>query len=141
MKQSRSFSIFLAFFTSAMMLLYWGLVTAGVTPLEELIPGYKAWALCYPLADGWIAICAFLTGFFLLKKSEKSILYGLLCGSSLIFLGITATTYLLYTGILSMFTAGEIIFKLGMRVFHFAAGTYFIIDSWKYRYLYFAEKK
>ncbi len=133
MGQGRGFSTVLAFFTSLVMVLYWVLVFTGATPVKELIPGYVSWALSYPPADAWIAICAFLTGYFLLKRNEKATLYGLLCGSSLIFLGIAATTYTLITGMLSMFTWSEMAVKMGMRAFHFAAGTYFIVDSWKSR--------
>jgi len=123
----RKFTVFLSFFTGFSIILYWALVYTGVTPTEELIPGYTYWAMSYPISDGWIAICAFLTGIFLLKKNDKAALFGLLAAGGLIFLALNATTYTFITGVLSKFTAGGIVMKLAMRVYFLAAGIFLAV--------------
>lgn len=123
----RTFSVLLSFFTGFSIVLYWALVFTGVTPTEELIPGYTFWAMSYPPADAWIAICALLAGIFLLKKNEKAILFGLMAAGGLIFLALNATTYSFISGVLSQFTAGGIVMKLAMRAYFLAAGIFFAI--------------
>jgi hypothetical protein len=65
--------------------LYWLLVFTGVFPVEEIVPGYTNWFMSFPVADLWIAVCAFLSFKYLKSNDEKAILFGLLAGSSLIF--------------------------------------------------------
>ena len=54
--------------------LYWLLVFAGVFPVEEIVPGYKNWFMSFPVADFWIAVCAFLSFKYLKSNDDKAIL-------------------------------------------------------------------
>ena len=112
--------------------LYWLLVFAGVFPVEEIVPGYKNWFMSFPVADFWIAVCAFLSFKYLKSNDDKAILFGLLAGSSLIFLGLYAFLYGINTGLLFILTIDEII-EIGIKVYCLTVGTYLIVNFWKAR--------
>ncbi len=130
MAQGEAFSIFLSFFTGASIVLYWGLTFTGVTPIEELVPGYRSWAWSFVPADGWIALCAFATGALLLREDGRAVPLGLLTAGSLIFLALSSTAYSFVSGVLSKFTAFEIAIKMSMRLYFFVAGGLFIYLFW-----------
>jgi hypothetical protein len=112
--------------------LYWLLVFAGVFPVEEIVPGYKNWFMSFPVADLWIAVCAFLSFKYLRSNDDKVILFGLLAGSSLIFLGLYAFLYGINTGLLFILTVDEII-EIGIKIYCLTVGPYLIVNLWKAR--------
>lgn len=111
------------------IIVYWTLVFAKTFPVIELVPGYKNWFLSFPLADGWIAVVSLLAFIFLLQNNEKAALFGLLTGSSLIFLGLYALLYGVNTGLLFILTTDELI-EIGIKVYCLSVGTFFIIYFW-----------
>jgi len=98
--------------------------------MEELIPGYTNWFMAFPLADLWIATCAFLAGFFLLKGRELSIPFGIAAGSSLIFLGLYAFLYGFNTGLLFIITVDEII-EMAIKLYCLSVGPFLILYFWE----------
>jgi len=118
--------------------LYWLLVFTGVFPVEEIVPGCKNWFMSFPVADLWIAVCAFLSFKYLKSNDEKAILFGLLAGSGLIFLGLYAFLYGINTGLLFILTIDEII-EIGIKIYCLTVGTYLIVNLWKARQSITAE--
>ena len=116
--------------TTIGIIVYWTLVFAKIFPVTELVPGYKNWFLSFPLADGWIAVVSLLAFIFLLQNNEKAALFGLLTGSSLIFLGLYALLYGVNTGLLFILTTDELI-EIGIKVYCLSVGSFFIIYFWK----------
>ena len=100
--------------------------------MEEIVPGYKNWFMSFPVADLWIAVCAFLSFKYLKSNDDKAILFGLLAGSSLIFLGLYAFLYGINTGLLFILTIDEII-EIGIKIYCLTVGGYLIINFWKAR--------
>ena len=116
--------------TTIGIIVYWTLVFAKIFPVTELVPGYKNWFLSFPLADGWIAVTSLLAFIFLLQDKPKAALFGLLTGSSLIFLGLYALLYGVNTGLLFILTTDELI-EIGIKVYCLSVGSFFIVYFWK----------
>ncbi len=88
---------------------YWTAVFSGIFPVTETVPGYTDWFLSFPLADAWIAVCAFMAARNLHRDEVRAAVYGLLSASSLIFLGLYALLYGIRTGLLFHLTADEVV--------------------------------
>jgi len=116
-------------FTTLGIVVYWALVFTKVFPVTEIVPGYKNWFMSFPLADGWIAAVSALAFVFLLRGDEKASLFGLLTGSSLIFLGLYALLYGINTGLIFNLTTDEII-EIGIKVYCLTVGSFFIVYFW-----------
>lgn len=125
----RTLALGLTGFTPLGIIGYWSLVFAGIFPVTELVPGYRTWFMSFPLADGWIAAVSLLAFIFLLQNNEKAALFGLLTGSSLIFLGLYALLYGVNTGLLFILTTDEII-EIGIKVYCLTVGSFFIVYFW-----------
>lgn len=125
----RTLALGLTGFTTFGIVTYWSLVFTRIFPVTDLVPGYRTWFLSFPLADGWIAAVSLLAFVFLLQNNEKAALFGLLTGSSLIFLGLYALLYGVNTGLLFSLTTDEII-EIGIKVYCLTVGTFFIVYFW-----------
>jgi hypothetical protein len=118
-------------FTTLGILSYWTLVFSGTFKVTELVPGYLDWFMSFPLPDGWIALMSLLAFVFLLQNKEKASLFGMLTGSSLIFLGLYALMYGINTGLLFDLTTDELI-EIAIKVYCLSVGTFFIVYFWNY---------
>jgi hypothetical protein len=116
-------------FTTFGIIVYWITVFAGIFPLTELVPGYLDWFLSFPLADGWIAVTSLLAFFYLFQNKEKASLFGILAGSSLVFLGLYALMYGINTGLLFNLTTDELI-EIAIKVYCLSVGSFFIVYFW-----------
>jgi hypothetical protein len=127
----KQLALVLTAFTTLGIVVYWALVFTRVFPVTELVPGYKNWFMSFPLADGWIAVVSLLAFYFLLQGDSRSALFGLLTGSSLIFLGLYALLYGVNTGLLFHLTTDELI-EIAIKVYCLSVGTFFIFYFWNY---------
>jgi len=125
----KTLALIFSAFTVFGIVIYWMLVFTKVFPVTELVPGYKNWFMSFPLADGWIAVVSLLAFVFLLRDDPKASLFGLLTGSSLIFLGLYALLYGINTGLIFNLTMDEII-EIAIKVYCLSAGSFFIIYFW-----------
>lgn len=116
--------------TTLGIVVYWSLVFARIFPVTDIVPGYRSWFMSFPLADGWIAVISLLAFIFLLKNNDKAALFGLLTGSSLIFLGLYALLYGINTGLLFKLSTDEII-EIGIKIYCLTVGSFFIVYFWK----------
>lgn len=116
-------------FTTFGIVVYWALVFTNVFKVTELVPGYKNWFMSFPLADGWIAVASLLAFIFLLQGDNRATLFGLLTGSSLIFLGLYALLYGMNTGLLFILTTDELI-EIAIKVYCLSVGSFFIVYFW-----------
>jgi hypothetical protein len=116
-------------FTTFGIIVYWILFFTGTFKVTELVPGYRNWFMSFPLADGWIALVSFLAFIFLLNGDTKASLFGLLTGSSLIFLGLYALMYGINTGLLFILTTDELI-EIAIKVYCLSVGSFFIVYFW-----------
>ena len=116
-------------FTTFGIIAYWATVFTGIFKVAELVPGYRNWFMSFPLADGWIAAVSLLAFIFLLQGNDKASLFGLLTGSSLIFLGLYALLYGINTGLLFILTTDELI-EIAIKVYCLSVGSFFIVYFW-----------
>ena len=130
----KQLTIGLGIFTTAGIVIYWATVFTGIFKVADIIPGYRNWFMAFPLADAWIATCSLLTVIFLLRDDEKAVLFGLLTGSSLIFLGLYALLYGITTGLIFNLTADEVI-EIFIKLYCLSVGTLFIGYFWHLRNL------
>lgn len=116
----------LSVFTAVGIIAYWSLVFAGLFPVEEVIPGYKNWFMSFPIADFWIAANSILLAISIRKENvKKSIIFGLITASSMIFLGLYALLYGINTGLLFHLTADELV-EIAIKLYCLSVGAYFI---------------
>lgn len=125
----RTLALGLTGFTTLGIVTYWSLVFTRIFPVTDLVPGYRNWFMSFPLADGWIAVVSLLAFLFLLKNNDKAALFGLLTGSSLIFLGLYALLYGINTGLLFNLNTDEII-EIGIKIYCLTVGSFFIVYFW-----------
>jgi hypothetical protein len=126
-------------FTTFGIVVYWTLVFTNVFKVTELVPGYKNWFMSFPLADAWIAVASLLAFIFLLQGDNRATLFGLLTGSSLIFLGLYALLYGVNTGLLFILTTDELI-EIAIKVYCLSVGSFFIVYFWNQMQALFAGK-
>lgn len=117
-------------FTASGIILYWTTVFTGLFPVNEIIPGYLNWFLAFPLADFWIATSSICALFFLRKQIEKAYIFGLISGSSLVFLGLYALLYGINTGLIFMPTIDELI-EILIKLYCLTVGSLLMISSGK----------
>jgi len=67
-------------------------------------PAYLEHEQSFPLADGYMVICALICAVGLIRMRPWALLFGLLAGSGIIFLGLMDTLYSIQQGIFSRFT-------------------------------------
>lgn len=122
--------VIISFVTAGFILLYWLTVFTGIFEITDLVPGYKNWFMPFSAADLWIAVCALLAAIFILKGDKKGYIFGIMAGSSLVFLGIYAFGYGIITGLLFNLTVDEII-EILIKAYCLSVGPFLIYQSAK----------
>lgn len=119
----------LGFVTAAFVLAYWASVFVGVFPVVELVPGYRAWFMSFPVADVWIAAWCLALGLAARRgATDDARAAALVAGSSLVFLGLYAGTYGAVTGLLWSGTVDEAI-EIAIKLYCLGAGTWLIVQG------------
>ena len=77
--------------------------TSGMVAASE-DPAYLAHEQSFPAADGYMAICAFICAVGLIRRRPWGLLFGLMAGSGIIFLGLMDTLYAIQQGVFSGFS-------------------------------------
>lgn len=119
----------LSVFTSAGIILYWITVFLGIFPVVELVPGYTLWFMSFPLPDFWIAINALIAAILLIRGRGTAVPFGIVAGSSMIFLSLYATAYGWNSGLLCQKTIDEYI-EIAIKIYTFSVGFFFIFKYW-----------
>lgn len=120
------FVIVLSGITSISILLYWFLVWIKIFDVKEIIPGYRMWFKSFLVPDLWIAATSFITATLLLQNDQRANVFGLLTGSSLIFLGLYALAYGVTTGLIFRRTTENLI-EIFIKLYCLIVGTFLII--------------
>jgi hypothetical protein len=116
--------------TAMFIVCYWMSVFAGVFPVEESVPGYKAWFMSFPLADAYVAVCALVSALNIDRRPRLSALFGSMAGSGLLFLGLYALAYGHVTGLLYVPSVEESV-EIAIKLYCLSAGGFFIHRSWR----------
>lgn len=93
---------------------------------------YLAFERSFPLADAWMAACALLAATGLWRGRPWGLLFGLLAGSSLVFLGCMDVMWNLNEGSYAI-TNGAMAAEIVINVFCLAGGPWLITYLWRHR--------
>jgi hypothetical protein len=91
---------------------------------------YHAFESAFPIADSWLVATLIIGGIGLLKNKNYGILFTLLAGSALIFLGLVDASFNLQQGIYGLGT-GEAVMNVSVNGLCLAAGIVFVTITWK----------
>ena len=127
---SKKIVINLSVLTASAGILYWASVFTGIFPVTDLVPGYRNWFMSFPIADGWMFVCAILAAVYAMRESPLASLFAPLTGASLIFLGLYAFTYGYNTGLLFILTPDELI-EIAIKIYCLTVGSLLIYHGWK----------
>ena len=94
---------------------------------------YLAFERAFPLADGWMALCALLAATGLWRRRPWGLLFGLLAGSSLVFLGCMDVMWNLNEGSYAI-ANGAMAAEIVINVFCLAGGPWLITYLWRHRH-------
>ena len=105
--------------------------TSGAVQVQR-DAAYLAFEKAFPLADGWMAACAALAAVGLWRRRPWGLLFGLLAGSSLVFLGCMDVLWNLNSG---SYAIGSNAMKaeIVINVFCLAGGSLLILYLWRHR--------
>ncbi len=70
-------------------------------------PGYLAHEKSFPLADGYMVVCCLVCAVGLIRGRSWGLLFGLMAGSAIIFLGLMDTLYSLQQGTFTELSAAS----------------------------------
>jgi hypothetical protein len=115
-------SFWIAFFSA-------DLVKIDDPHLEEI---YMAFESAFPVADISLSIVLIIGGIGLLKKMPFGVLFSLLGGASLIFLGLLDVSFNTQQGIY-LLGIGEAILNISINLLCLGGGVFLIVTIWKNR--------
>ncbi len=112
----------LGWLTAAFMVAFWAAVFAGVAPVEDLVPGHRAWVFSFPIVDLWVG--AWAARMALEIRAHRLIAArqaALVSGSGLVFLGRHELTVGFYTGLALLPRGGELV-EVAVQVYCLVVG-------------------
>jgi len=119
-------------FALSALILYWIVffTTGDVQARNDLV--YLAFERAFPLADSWLALCALLGAIGLWRRKSWGVLFGLLGGSSSIFLGLMDVLFNLNEGIYALGGA-EMGIEIAVNLLTLGLGPVIIVYLWRNR--------
>jgi len=122
----------LLFFASLATVAYWLVFFTTGDVQARSDPIYLAFEKSFPLADGWMALCALVGGFGLWRRRDWGFLFGLLAASSSIFLGLMDVLFNLNEG---NYTLGgeEMAIEIAINLLTIGIGPVMIVYLWRNR--------
>ena len=133
MPPKAKFAATACFATTVLTVVYWVLfffVPGTVQSSSDTC--YLIFERSFPAADAWMIFCTLLAGLALLRQRRNSLLWGLLGGGSMIYLGCMDVLCDLENGVYAHFTADvatEIVINLLVLTF----GPWLVIWFWRQR--------
>jgi len=122
----------LLFFASLATVAYWLVFFTTGDVQARSDPIYLAFEKSFPLADGWMALCALVGGVGLWRRRDWGFLFGLLAASSSIFLGLMDVLFNLNEG---NYTLGgeEMAIEIAINLLTIGIGPVVIVYLWRNR--------
>jgi hypothetical protein len=105
--------------------------TSGAVQVQD-DAAYLAFERAFPLADGWMAVCAALAAVGLWRGRPWGVLFGLLAASSLVFLGCMDVLWNLNSGSYSI-GSRAMTAEIVINAFCLAGGPLLILYLWRNR--------
>jgi hypothetical protein len=126
--------------TAVGTLLFWVIFFADLEAqrggyLASRCDAWFAWEMSFPLADGWMAATAILGAVGLWRTRPTGLLFGLVSGGAMVFLGLMDVLFFLQNG-LYLPLVGEVAVELFIHVWTAAFGLFVIAYVWARRALF-----
>ena len=102
--------------------------------LASRCDAWFAWEMSFPLADAWMAATAILGAMGLWRMKPSGLLFGLVSGSAMVFLGLMDALFFLQNGLYLPLT-GEVAVELFIHVWTVVFGLFAIAYVWGRRAL------
>ena len=102
--------------------------------LASRCDAWFAWEMSFPLADAWMAATAILGAVGLWRMRSTGLLFGLVSGGAMVFLGLMDVLFFLQNGLYAPLT-GEVAIELFIHVWTVAIGLFAIACIWTRRAL------
>ena len=121
----------LLIFTGVLMIYYWieFFFRKGVQVTQE--DWYIRFQKAFPVADMWLAVCAFLGAIGLLTEQGFGLFFSMLAASSLIFLALMDITFNVQNNLYRLIsTSNEMKLELAGNLGFLAVGIILIVYSW-----------
>jgi hypothetical protein len=126
--------------TAVGTLLFWATFLADLEAqrsgtLASRCDAWFAWEMSFPLADGWMALTAILGAAGLWRVRPAGLLFGLVSGGAMVFLGLMDVLFFLENGLYFPLT-GEVAVELFIHAWTVAFGLSAIACIWSHRALF-----
>ena len=127
----------LMFLTAVGTFLFWIVFFADLEAqrggyLASRSDAWFAWELSFPLADGWMALTAILGAVGLWRRRATGLLFGLVSGSAMVFLGLMDALFFLENGLYLPLNV-EVAVELFIHLWTVAFGLFAIAYVWRRR--------
>jgi len=116
----------------AATVLYWTTFFTSGAVRSSSEGGYLAFERAFPAADAWLAIAAAISALMLARRDPRAILWGLIAGSSFVYLGLLDVLYNLENGKYASID-GAMAVEVMINLFSLSFGPFLIIYVWRYR--------
>ena len=97
--------------------------------LASRCDAWFAWEMSFPLADAWMAATAILGAVGLWRMRPNGLLFGLVSGGAMVFLGLMDVLFFLQNGLYAPLT-GEVAVELFIHIWTAAFGLFAIAYVW-----------
>jgi len=123
--------------TAIGILLFWVVFFADldaqrVSTFASRSEAWFAWELSFPLADGWVALTAIAGAIGLWRGRPAGLLFGLVSGGGMVFLGLIDALFFLQNG-LYLPMNGEAATELLIHLWATGFGLFAIATIWRHR--------
>ena len=127
----------LMFLTAVGTIAFWAFFFADLeaqrtSELAARSDAWYAWEMSFPLADAWMALTAMLSAVGIWRLRSHGLLFGLVSGGAMVFLGLMDALFFLRNGLYTPLT-GEIGLELAIHVWAIAFGLAAIGLLWRHR--------
>jgi len=117
--------------------LFWVVFFADLDAQRESVfasrsEAWFAWELSFPLADAWVAMTAILGAIGLWYRRPTGLLFGLVSGGAMVFLGLIDLLFFLENGLYLPMNAESAI-ELLIHLWAMGFGLFAIVTIWRYR--------
>ncbi len=118
--------------SAAATVTYWATFFTSGTVRTSGEAAYLAFERAFPAADAWLAIAAAISALMLARRDPRALLWGLLAGSSFVYLGLLDTLYNLENGKYASID-GAMAAEVIINLFSLTFGPFLIIYVWRHR--------
>ena len=118
--------------SAAATVMYWATFFTSGAVRTSGEAAYLAFERAFPAADAWLAIAAAISGLMLARRDPRALLWGLVAGSSFVYLGLLDTLYNLENGKYASID-GAMAAEVIINLFSLTFGPFLIIYVWRHR--------